>query len=86
MPSKSRPASGLLFHAHGHYTPTYMQTPGLVPVLHSPFGAERLPRDCGVLRAREQDILLVPGDHFERPHHLRLGYGNEPSELSEALV
>jgi aspartate/methionine/tyrosine aminotransferase len=30
-------------------------------------------------------ILLVPGDHFLLPRHLRLGYGNERSELEAAL-
>jgi hypothetical protein len=33
----------------------------------------------------EASILLVPGEHFELPSHLRLGYGNERSELEEAL-
>ena len=33
----------------------------------------------------EQDILLVPGDHFEMPGYLRLGFGNRPEELEEAL-
>jgi aspartate/methionine/tyrosine aminotransferase len=33
----------------------------------------------------EHDILVVPGDHFGLPHHLRLGYGNEQSELRAAL-
>lgn len=33
----------------------------------------------------EHDILLVPGDHFGFPHYLRLGYGNERSELGRAL-
>ncbi len=31
------------------------------------------------------DILLVPGEHFGMPHHLRLGYGNERPELETAL-
>jgi aspartate/methionine/tyrosine aminotransferase len=31
------------------------------------------------------DILLVPGEHFGLPHHLRFGYGNEPRELERAL-
>ncbi len=33
----------------------------------------------------DRSILLVPGDHFQLPGHLRLGYGNEPLELQEAL-
>ncbi len=37
------------------------------------------------VRARH-DILLVPGDHFELPRHLRLGYGNEMAELKAALA
>jgi aspartate/methionine/tyrosine aminotransferase len=32
-----------------------------------------------------QDILLVPGDHFDRPHHIRFGFGNEQQELRKAL-
>ncbi len=31
------------------------------------------------------NILLVPGEHFGLPHHLRLGFGNETSELRRAL-
>lgn len=31
------------------------------------------------------DILLVPGDHFGLPGHLRLGFGNEANELRAAL-
>jgi aspartate/methionine/tyrosine aminotransferase len=39
-----------------------------------------------VERARaEFGILLVPGDHFAMPGHLRLGYGNPTSELTRAL-
>lgn len=34
----------------------------------------------------EENILLVPGEHFDRPHHLRLGFGNEPAELDAALA
>jgi aspartate/methionine/tyrosine aminotransferase len=34
---------------------------------------------------RQHDILLVPGEHFLLPQHLRLGYGNERTELEEAL-
>lgn len=33
----------------------------------------------------EQSILLEPGDHFQLPRHLRLGYGNEQAELEAAL-
>ena len=33
----------------------------------------------------ELGILLVPGDHFNMPGHLRLGYGNRPEELRIAL-
>ena len=34
---------------------------------------------------REQNVLLVPGDHFQTPRFLRFGYGNEPDELEAAL-
>jgi hypothetical protein len=34
----------------------------------------------------EHDILLVPGEHFQMPLHLRLSYGNEQSELRAALA
>ena len=33
----------------------------------------------------EQDILMVPGEHFGLPFHLRMGYGNEREELEAAL-
>jgi hypothetical protein len=33
----------------------------------------------------EASILLVPGEHFGLPGHLRLGYGNERAELAQAL-
>jgi aspartate/methionine/tyrosine aminotransferase len=33
----------------------------------------------------EHDILLVPGDHFEMPGWLRLGFGNRLAELRRAL-
>ena len=33
----------------------------------------------------ESSILLVPGEHFNQPRYLRLGYGNERGELEEAL-
>jgi aspartate/methionine/tyrosine aminotransferase len=34
----------------------------------------------------ELGILLVPGDHFAMPGHLRLGYGNPLGELKTALA
>ncbi|NIM48577.1 MAG: aminotransferase class I/II-fold pyridoxal phosphate-dependent enzyme [Gemmatimonadales bacterium] len=34
----------------------------------------------------DRSILLVPGDHFNFPHYLRLGYGNEQGELEAALA
>jgi aspartate/methionine/tyrosine aminotransferase len=37
------------------------------------------------LRAR-QGVLLVPGDHFDTPHHLRIGYGAAPDDLRQALA
>lgn len=36
------------------------------------------------IRARHS-ILLVPGEHFGLPGYLRLGYGNETTQLQEAL-
>jgi hypothetical protein len=36
------------------------------------------------VRAR-YNILLVPGEHFNMPGYLRIGYGNDPAELGEAL-
>lgn len=36
------------------------------------------------VRARHS-ILLVPGEHFGMPQHLRIGYGNETAELQAAL-
>jgi aspartate/methionine/tyrosine aminotransferase len=33
----------------------------------------------------EKDVLVVPGDHFARDHHIRLGYGIPKDELREAL-
>ncbi len=32
----------------------------------------------------EQDILMVPGEHFGLPFHLRMSYGNEREELEAA--
>ncbi len=34
---------------------------------------------------KEKNVLLVPGDHFELDHHLRLGYGSPPDYLQTAL-
>ncbi len=34
---------------------------------------------------KEKNVLLVPGDHFELDHHLRLGYGSPPDHLQAAL-
>jgi aspartate/methionine/tyrosine aminotransferase len=34
---------------------------------------------------KEKNVLLVPGDHFELDHHLRLGYGCPPGYLQAAL-
>jgi aspartate/methionine/tyrosine aminotransferase len=33
-----------------------------------------------------QSVLLVPGEHFGMPGYIRFGYGNEGSELREALA
>jgi aspartate/methionine/tyrosine aminotransferase len=33
----------------------------------------------------EKSVLLVPGDHFEMDHYLRIGFGNHPAHLSSAL-
>jgi len=39
-----------------------------------------------VLRLRdEQSVLIVPGDHFGMDGFLRVGYGNEPHDLSGGL-
>ncbi len=39
-----------------------------------------------VERARaERDVLLVPGDHFGMPGHLRFGYGGRTDDLKRAL-
>jgi aspartate/methionine/tyrosine aminotransferase len=32
------------------------------------------------------DMLLVPGEHFQLPQHIRIGYGCERGELEEALA
>lgn len=34
----------------------------------------------------EHSVLLVPGDHFGLPNHLRLGFGEELQHFQEALV
>jgi aspartate/methionine/tyrosine aminotransferase len=33
-----------------------------------------------------QNVLLVPGEHFGMPGYIRFGFGNEQSELREALA
>lgn len=35
---------------------------------------------------REQDVLVVPGDHFGMERYLRIGYGLPARELSDALA
>jgi len=37
------------------------------------------------LRA-QQGVLVVPGEQFEMPSYLRIGFGGDPKELQEALV
>jgi hypothetical protein len=39
---------------------------------------------CDRLR-EEQDVLVVPGDHFGLDRHLRIGLGNETADLRAAL-
>ncbi len=34
----------------------------------------------------EHSVLLVPGDHFGMPHHIRFGFGEELHHLQEALA
>lgn len=34
----------------------------------------------------EEDVLVVPGDHFGMDHYLRIGYGPPADELEEALA
>jgi len=34
----------------------------------------------------EHGVLLVPGEHFGLPHHIRFGYGEELQHLQEALA
>jgi aspartate/methionine/tyrosine aminotransferase len=31
------------------------------------------------------DTLLVPGSHFDRPGYIRIGFGEDPAELAQAL-
>ena len=33
----------------------------------------------------EAGVLVVPGDHFGMDGYLRIGFGNEPGDLAEAL-
>jgi aspartate/methionine/tyrosine aminotransferase len=34
----------------------------------------------------EHGVLLVPGDHFGLPHHIRFGFGEEPRHFQDALA
>ena len=34
----------------------------------------------------EHDVLLVPGDHFGLPNHIRFGFGEELHHFREALA
>ena len=34
----------------------------------------------------EHSVLLVPGEHFGLPQHIRFGYGEELQHLQEALA
>jgi aspartate/methionine/tyrosine aminotransferase len=34
----------------------------------------------------EHSVLLVPGDHFGLPNHIRFGYGEELHHFQEALA
>jgi aspartate/methionine/tyrosine aminotransferase len=34
----------------------------------------------------EHSVLLVPGEHFGMPGHLRFGYGTELGQLEQALA
>lgn len=34
---------------------------------------------------KEQDVLLIPGDHFQMDGYVRIGYGGPPARLEEAL-
>ncbi len=33
----------------------------------------------------EADCLIIPGEHFDMPHYVRLGFGPETARLQEAL-
>jgi len=35
---------------------------------------------------KEKSALIVPGDHFEMDHHLRIGFGSEPEYLERGLA
>ncbi|OGD20426.1 MAG: hypothetical protein A2W03_01770 [Candidatus Aminicenantes bacterium RBG_16_63_16] len=35
---------------------------------------------------REKSVLIVPGDHFEMDHHLRIGFGSEAGYLGSGLA
>jgi aspartate/methionine/tyrosine aminotransferase len=53
------------------------------------FARYRLPLGSTELVARlreEESVLLVAGDHFGVDGFVRIGFGNEPSDLKEALV
>jgi aspartate/methionine/tyrosine aminotransferase len=34
---------------------------------------------------KSEDVLLVPGDHFDLPGYIRFGFGNDTHELKSAL-
>jgi aspartate/methionine/tyrosine aminotransferase len=34
---------------------------------------------------KEKSTFLVPGDCFEHPDHIRIGYGNEKKTIMEGL-
>jgi aspartate/methionine/tyrosine aminotransferase len=34
----------------------------------------------------EKSTLVVPGDHFEMDHYLRVGFGSEPEYLEKGLA
>jgi aspartate/methionine/tyrosine aminotransferase len=34
----------------------------------------------------ERSLLIVPGEHFGMPHHVRIGYGEEAGIFGEALA
>ena len=51
--------------------------PRLTPVSDTMDLAEKVRHEC--------DILIEPGEHFGLPGFVRFGYGNETTELAEAL-